>query len=120
WNNGETAFPVNGFAFGGGRNFCPRVGVNSIESLDVNPKDGFTDDFVPGTGTRLFEANDPWDSNASTLLPPMPGEILVPMVKLYTVAFFKKFLEGDGRYMRYLTPGYANTLGLDAAVETRD
>ena len=50
----------------------------------------------------------------------MPADVLVPMVKLYTVAFFKKFLEGDDRYMRYLTPGYANTQGLSAVVEIRE
>ena len=119
WNNGETAFPVNGPGFGGGRNFCNRVGADSIRSLDVNPIDGFTDDFVPGTDIRLFQGNDQWNSNGSTSGTPLPGETLVPLVKLYTVAFFKKFLAGDGRYMRYLTPGYAKTRNLEAVVEIR-
>ena len=43
-------------------------------------------------------------------------EVMVPLIKLYTVAFWKKFLEGDGRYMRYLTPGYANRNDLEAFV----
>ena len=119
WNQGELV-GLAGFAFGGGRNICMRVGVNSIRSLDVNPVDGVTDDFVPGTNIRLFEGNDAFDSDASTVAPPIPGEIMLPMIKLYTVAFFKKFLEGDGRYMRYLTPGYANVHGLEAAVEIRE
>ena len=39
---------------------------------------------------------------------------MVPLIKLYTIAFWKKYLEGDGRYMRYLTPGYANRNDLEA------
>jgi len=123
WNQGEIMFTVLsplGFAFGGGRNLCPHVGVNSIRSLDVNPVDGFTDEFAPGTNIRLFEGNDQWDSDASTSESPMLEETIVPMIELYTVAFWKKFLEGDGRYMRYLTPGYANTQGLEAVVEIRE
>jgi len=42
---------------------------------------------------------------------------MVPMIKLYTVAFWKTFLEGDHRYMGYLTPDYANRNGLEAIVE---
>ena len=45
---------------------------------------------------------------------------MVPVVKLYTVAFWKTFLEGDRRYMRFLTPGYANVHTLPAEVTIRD
>jgi dienelactone hydrolase len=104
WNFGEIQFPVSGFGRGGGRNFCDRVGVNSIRSLDTNPQDGFTD-------SPPFMASD-----AFTLKPAIREEIMVPLIKLYTVAFWKKFLEGDGRYMRYLTPGYAKNHQLEALV----
>ena len=40
------------------------------------------------------------------------------MLKLYTVAFWKTYLEGDHRYMPYLTPGYAKRNDLQAIVET--
>ena len=39
-----------------------------------------------------------------------------PALKLHTVAFWKTFLEGDHRYMRYLTPGYAQSHQLEARV----
>ena len=41
---------------------------------------------------------------------------MVPLITHYTIAFWKKFLEGDGRYMSYLTPGYAKRNGLEAVV----
>jgi hypothetical protein len=94
-----------GFGTGSGRNFCDRVGVDSIRSLDTNPQDGFTD-------SPPFMATD-----AFTLQPAIPEEVMVPMIHLYTVAFWKAFLESDRRYMRYLTPGYANRNGLPAIVE---
>ena len=68
-------------------------------------EDGFTD-------SPPFMATD-----AFTLQPAIPEEIMVPLIKNYTIAFWKKFLEGDGRYMRYLTPGYANRNGLEAVVK---
>ncbi|HKX12473.1 MAG TPA: hypothetical protein VJP40_04920, partial [bacterium] len=128
WNRGENIgpllFPSNPFAFGGARNICNRVGVNSSQSLDDDPPpdgDGFTDAFLGGDPLiPLFEGNDFWNSNASTVELPMLHEVSLPMIKLHTVAFFKKFLEGDGRYMRYLTPGYAETQNLQAVVEIRD
>lgn len=105
WNQGEILFPALGYGAGSGRNICDRVGVISVRSLDVNPQDGFTDS-PPLMATDAF-----------TLQPAIPEEIMVPMIKLYTVAFWKKFLEGDGRYMRYLTPGYAQRNDLQAVVE---
>src|SRR5580765_7513273 len=39
-----------------------------------------------------------------------------PALKLHTVAFWKTFLQGDHRYMRYLTAGYAQRHHLQAAV----
>ena len=53
-------------ARGSGRNFCNRVGVDSIRSLDVMPQDGFTD-------SPPFMATD-----AFTVNPVIPEEILVP------------------------------------------
>ena len=55
-------------------------------------------------------------TDAVTLNPVIPDEILVPQIKLHTVAFWKTFLEGDHRYMRYLTPGYARSHALQAVV----
>ena len=107
WNMGEITSPTV-VGFGGGRNFCTSVGVNSVVSLDVNPADGLTD-------SPPFTATD-----ALTLSEPIPGDIMVPMITHYTVAFWKKFLERDGRYMRYLTPGYARVHELPARVKIQD
>ena len=105
WNQGEILFPALGYGAGSGRNFCDRVGVNSVRSLDTNPPDGFTD-------SPPFMATD-----AFTLQPAIPEEIMVPLIKLYTVAYWKAFLDGDRRYMGYLTPGYAHRNGLEAIVD---
>src|SRR5690606_31436310 len=120
WNQGENVVPLlppnQAFAFGGGRNVCTRAGVDSSESLDVDPMDYLTDDFVPGTDIRLFEGNDRFNyagNNPEQDPAPIPSEVMVPMVKLYTVAFFQKFLAGEGRYMSYLTPGYAKRHNLE-------
>ena len=104
WNMGEILFGLLGPGAGGGRNFCNRVGVNSIRSLDAMPEDGFTD-------SPPFRSTD-----AFTVHPVIPKGILVPQIKLQTVAFWKTFLEGDHRYMRYLTPGYAQSHHLQAKV----
>lgn len=106
WNQGEILFAVQGIGAGSGRNFCDRVGVNSVRSLDADG-DGFTDSppFQPG-------GIDPF-----TLRPAIREELMVPMIKLYTVAFWKTFLEGDHRYMPYLAPGYAKRNGLEAIVK---
>jgi hypothetical protein len=105
WNIGETVFPVFGLGFGSGRNICNRVGVDSVRSLDTNPQDGFTD-------SPPFRATD-----AFLLQPAIPEEVMVPMIMNYTVAFWKAFLEGDRRYLGYLTPGYASRNGLEAIVD---
>jgi hypothetical protein len=104
WNVGQILFGLLGPGAGSGRNFCNRVGVDSIRSLDANPQDGFTDapPFLP--------------TDAVTLDPVIPAEILVPQIELHTVAFWKTFLEGDHRYMRYLTPGYARSHRLEAVM----
>ncbi|MGE5194991.1 MAG: hypothetical protein ACM3U2_21065, partial [Deltaproteobacteria bacterium] len=107
WNQGQILFPVLGVGAGSGRNFCDRVGVNSIRSLDADG-DGFTD-YPP---FRAGGVDLPY-----TPQPAIPEEIMVPMIKLYTVAFWKAFLEGDRRYMEYLTPGYAKQNDLEATVE---
>ena len=104
WNWGEILFPQLGPGAGSGRNFADRVGVNSVRSLDLD-QDGFTD-------SPPFMATD-----AFVLEPTIRAEVMVPMLKLYTVAFWKTFLEGDRRYMDYLTPGYANRNDLQAFVE---
>jgi hypothetical protein len=104
WNWGEILLPLLGPGAGSGRNFCDRVGVDSVRSLDIN-QDGFTD-------SPPFMATD-----AVTLQPPIRAEVMVSMIKLYTVAFWQTFLEGDHRYMRYLAPGYAKRNNLEAAVE---
>ena len=104
WNMGQILFPLFGPGGGSGRNFCTRVGADSIRSLDANPQDGLTDSppFLP--------------TDAFTLNPVIPEEILVPQITLHTVAFWKTFLQGDHRYMPYLTPGYARSHGLQAVV----
>jgi hypothetical protein len=101
---GQILFGLLGPGGGGGRNFCDRVGVTSARSLDASPQDGFTDSppFLP--------------TDAFTLNPVIPEEILVPHITLHTVAFWKTFLEGDHRYMRYLTAGYARSHHLEAVV----
>ena len=104
WNMGQILFALLGPGGGSGRNFCNRVGVNSIRSLDAIPQDGFTDS-PPFVSTDAFTPN-----------PVIPDEILVPQIILHTVAFWKTFLEGDHRYMRYLTPGYARSHNLQAVV----
>jgi hypothetical protein len=107
WNMGEITSPTSP-GFGGGRNFCTQVGVNSKASLDTNPADGVTD-------SPPFMATD-----AFTFKTPLPGDVIVPTITLYTVSFWKKFLAGDGHYMPYLTPGYAHVHRLPAAVQVRD
>ena len=104
WNMGQILFALLGPGTGSGRNFCTRVGVNSIRSLDAMPQDGFTD-------APPFLSID-----AFTLQPVIPEEILVPEIELYTVAFWKTFLQGDHRYTRYLTPGYARSHRLRSLV----
>lgn len=104
WNMGEIAFPVVGPGGGSGRNFCDRVGVNSIRSLDSDG-DGFTD-------SPPFMMDDP----PYLVQPAVREEVMVPLIKLYTVAFWKAFLERDKRYMPYLTPGYAKRNLLEAMV----
>jgi dienelactone hydrolase len=104
WNMAQILFALLGPGAGSGRNFCDRVGVDSTRSLDAMPQDGFTD-------SPPFLSTD-----AVTLNPVIPNEILVPQITLHTVAFWKTFLEGDHRYMRYLTPGYAQSHHLEALV----
>ena len=108
WRIGETQFPTNGYGFGGARNVCNRIGVNSVRSLDTQPADGFTD-------SPPYMASD-----AFTPAPAIPAEVMVPVVENYTVAFWKTFLEGDHRYMRYLSPGYARANRLPAHVTVLD
>jgi hypothetical protein len=103
WNLNEVLFAQLGPGAGGGRNFADRVGVNSVRSLDLD-QDGFTD-------SPPFMATD-----AFVLEPTIRAEVMVPMIKLYTVAFWKTYLEGDHRYQRYLTPGYAEHHELEAQV----
>jgi hypothetical protein len=103
WNWGQILFPVLGPGAGSGRNICDRVGVNSVRSLDLD-QDGFTD-------SPPFMATD-----AFVTQPTIRAEVMVPMLKLYTVAFWKTFLEGDHRYQRYLTPGYAKRNEVEAEV----
>lgn len=107
WNFGEILFPQLGHGAGSGRNFCNRVGVNSIRSLDAD-QDGYTD-------SPPFMATD-----AFTLQPAIPERVMVPLIKLYTIAFWKSFLDDDHRYRSYLTPGYANRNELEALVWIRD
>ena len=59
-------------------------------------------------------------SDAYTLQPAIPEGTMVPLITHYTIAFWKKFLEGDDGYMRYLTPGYAKRNGFEAVVESSD
>ena len=72
--------------------------------FDTTLRDGFTD-------SPPFMASD-----AFTLKPAIREEVMVPLIELYTVAFWKTFLQGDHRYQRYLTPGYAHRNELEAEV----
>ena len=105
WNMGQTQFLNNGAGFGGGRNVCHQVGVGSARSLDVSPVDGETD------SPPLL----PVDSPYMPVAPPAQS-VMVGLVTQYTIAFWKTFLDGDHRYMRYLTPGYANVHGFPTQV----
>jgi dienelactone hydrolase len=109
WNMGQTQFSNNGPGFGGGRNVCHQTGVHSVRSLDVNPMDGETD------SPPLLPVDPPY-----TLLAPPPQRVMVAFVTHYTIAFWKVFLEGDHRYMRYLTPGYAHVNGFTTLVTIAD
>jgi len=108
WSMGQILFAIVGSGAGSGRNFCTRVGVNSIRSLDAIPRDGFTDS-PPFMSIDVFTPN-----------PVIPEETLVPQIKLHTIAFWKTFLQGDHRYMRYLTAGYARSHHLQAVVSKID
>jgi acetyl esterase/lipase len=105
WNMGQTQFPINGAGFGGGRNVCDQVGVTSVRSLDVSPIDNETD------SPPLLPVDPPY-----TPVAPPAQSVMVRVVTHYTIAFWKTFLEGDHRYMRYLTPGYANVNGFPTQV----
>src|SRR5215207_3384787 len=104
WNMGEITFPTLGYGAGSGRNMCTRVGVTSVRSLDLSPQDGFTD-------SPPFMASD-----AYTVQPTIAAEIMVPLINHYTIAFWKRFLVGDGRYLSYLTPAYAKRRDFAAIV----
>jgi dienelactone hydrolase len=106
WNLGDRLFASLGAGFGGGRHFCNRLGVQSVRSLDTSPADGFTDE-------PPFRTVDP----PYVLAPGVPSETMVPLVTLYTVAFFKVHLAGDHRYVRYLAPGYAARNDLPVTVQ---
>jgi len=105
WHQGEILFGPIGAGAGGGRNYCDRVGVNSVRSLDADG-DGFTD------SPPLVLDDAPFVLRRATR-----EEVMVPLIKLYTVAFWRRFLDGDRRYMSYLTPGYAARNDLEAIVE---
>jgi hypothetical protein len=126
WNMGRLSLPPicnladpATFNFGGARNFCDKTGVDSIESLDLD-SNGLTDALDPVTGTTLFNISDECTMISPPGESPVTGEEMVLLVTHYSVAFWKKFLDGDGRYMRYLTPGYANVHGLEVEVDIRD
>ena len=42
---------------------------------------------------------------------------MVPLIELYTVAFWKTLLQVDHRYHRFLAPGYAKRHRLEAIVK---
>lgn len=68
WNMGQILFGLLGPGAGSGRNFCGRVGLNSLRSPDAIPQDGFTDS-PPFLRTDAF-----------TLNPGIPEETLVPQI----------------------------------------
>jgi hypothetical protein len=103
WNNGQIN--NGGSGFGNGRNWCNQVGLGPARPLDADG-DGFTDS-PPFVGAEPI-----WAPKGA-----IPWGIMAPMVRMYTVAFWEVFLAGDGRYMPYLTPGYAHRNGLPAVVD---
>lgn len=104
WNAGQLQYANSGPGFGGGRNICLRVGTASVRSLDAD-RDGETD-------SPPFMAVDP----PYTPVEAPREEIMIDLIAHYTVAFTKVYLAGDGRYMRFLTPGYARVHALPGAV----
>jgi hypothetical protein len=105
WNFATVQYTNLGSGVGGGRNFCNRVGVDSaVLPLDAND-DGFTD-------SPPYVGIDP----PYVLAQAPAAEVTTPLIKLYSVAFWKAFLTGDRRYMPYLTPGYARQGHLHSVV----
>lgn len=91
-------------ATGGNRQFCNRTGVNSAYILLDSDNDGITD--IPPyncTGPLISGQT----CNTITVQNHPTGEQMEHLVYHYSVSFWKVFLEGDGRYNRFLTPGYA-------------
>lgn len=111
WNIGAGQVPTFGLGFGGGRNICNRVGVRSVRSLDQNG-DGFTDAPPFYTGVAPY-------ADAATVGPAPSAELMVPTISLYTVSFFKAYLDGDRNYLQYLTPSYAQSHGLPAVIDSK-
>ena len=79
--------------------------MGSVRSLDTNPPVDETD------SPPLMPVDPPY-----VLVEPPSQEVMVELITHYSIAFWKTFLEGDHRYMRYLTPGYARVHGLPALV----
>jgi hypothetical protein len=84
------------------RTYCDSVGVSdsSLRSLDVNPMDGITDISIIDTDGQqklLRDVSQGYVTERQT----------TEFLKLYSVAFWKVYLENDGRYQPFLTPGYA-------------
>lgn len=125
WNQGELFINLVGRAFGGGRNLCDGIGTSpdSARSLDTHPEDGYTDDFLGGDPTiALFEPNDVWGSDESHTEEPPTYEVMQPVIRNYTISFFKLLLAndlGDLAYARYLTKIYAHLHHLPAVVDVR-
>jgi predicted dienelactone hydrolase len=61
-------------------------------------------------------------SNAAEACVPelRPVEQVQDLTNLYTVAFLERTLNGDGRYQRYLTPGFARSNDLPVAFDRRN
>jgi len=105
WNFAMLQYAALGSGVGGGRNFCNRVGVDSaVLPLDADD-DGYTD-------SPPYLGIDP----PYVLAEAPAAEVTTPLIKLYSVAFWKTFLAGDRRYMPYLTPGYASANRLHSIV----
>jgi hypothetical protein len=114
WNMAETV-PF-AYGWGSGRNFCQRVGVTSVSRKLDKDGDGFTD------SPPFIATEDILDDPAIRPNPAVQGireDVLVPIIKFYTVAFWKTHLEGDNNYAAFLTPASALAFNSNVVLDAR-
>ncbi len=91
------------------RTFCNRVGTNpqGYLPIGVSSSDGLVTSSPPFEPSPVVNSTPPF--TACSPVQCIPQARMDRMVKLFTVSFWKTFLEGDKRYNRFLTRGYSNS-----------